>query len=249
MSEIIQQYNNSIDPVKLAGTLLKLQNELENTEKDIQLMYKKIISANSPIEQALQKYAETIKIFNFDTKVKVKYLIERMNIEDVVNLISEVENVDTEKMASIAHIIRASNENMKKMSQLISGLSILTGMNYQRVRNISTILADLDKEMESNIYASNRTSAQLKEFIYGQFNRMYEDKINHDNLSSKLDLLEKTMNSNTKGIINANDNLKRKAEELEKRTEYNSVELKRWKIVSYLSLAVAFISMLLSCFL
>ena len=49
--------------------------------------------------------------------------------------------------------------------------------------------------------------------------------------------------------INANDNLKRKAEELEKRTEYNSVELKRWKIVSYLSLAVAFISMLLSCFL
>ena len=248
MSEIVQ-YNESIDPVKLAGSLFKLQSELNDTEKDIQQMYREIMSSNNPIEQALQKYEQTLKIGKFDTKIKVKYLIERMNIEDVVKLVSDVEDVDTTKMASIAHIIKKSNENMKKVAQLISGLSILTGVNYQNVRNISTILVDLDRELESNIYASNKTSDQLKEFIYGQFNRMHKEKINHDNLSSKLDLLEEKMNANTKGITNANDNLKQKAEELEKRTENNFVELKKWKIVSFISLAVSFISILLSCFL
>ena len=248
MSEIVQ-YNESIDPVKLAGNLLKLQSELDDTEKDIQRMYKEIMSSNNPIEQALQKYEQTLKIGKFDTKIKVKYLIERMNIEDVVKLVSDVEDVDTTKMASIAHIIKKSNENMKKVAQLISGLSILTGMNYQNVKNVSTILVDLDRELESNIYASNKISTRLKEFIYGQFNRIQEEKINHDNLSSKLDLLEKKMNTNTKGIANANDNLKQKAEELEKRTENNFIELKRWKIVSFVSFIVSFISVLLSCFL
>ena len=248
MSEIIQ-YKESIDPVKLAGSLLKLQSELDDTEKDIQQMYREIMSSNNPIEQALQKYEQTLKIGKFDTKIKVKYLIERMNIEDVVKLVSDVEDVDTTKMASIAHIVKKSNENMKKVAQLISGLSILTGMNYQHVRNISTILADLDRELESNIYASNRTSVQLKEFIYGQFNRMHEEKINHDNLSSKLDLLEEKMNTNTKGITNANDNLKQKSEELEKRTENNFTELKKWRIVSFVSLIISFISALISCFL
>ena len=223
MSEIIK-YNNTIDPLKLSVDLMNLQSDLITTEKEIQEIYRKLKSFNPPLEHALSKYRETLKIGNFDTKIKIKYLIERMNIEDVITLISDVEDVDAEKMASIANIVTKSNENMKKIAQLISGISILTSMSYQKIGNAYNIMADLDKELGTNIYATNKSSIQLKEFIYGQFHRMNEEKKAHENLAAKLSLLEKTIASNTEKIINTNNELIQKINFIQK--EHKSLSSK-----------------------
>lgn len=178
-----------VDPISIAKNVLALQEDVEKTEANIQAMYKQL-STNKPLENALQKYKKTLKLGPLDTKVKIKYLYEPMNIEDVVNLIDEVETVDSNKMSLIAKIIEESNKNTQKAAQLIGGLSMLTGLNYQNVRDIAEITAKMDEELGRNSLSISETSRQLRDFIKLQFKRISDEKKYHDKLNIRLNNIE-----------------------------------------------------------
>lgn len=183
------KFDDCIDPISIANNVLELQEDVEKTEANIQNMYNQL-STNKPLENALQKYKKTFKIGSFDTKFKLKYLGEPMNIEDVVNLINDVETVDSYKMALIAKIIEESNKNTRKAAQLIGGLSMLTGLNYQNVRDIAKISAKMDEELGRNSLSISETSRQLRDFIKLQFKRISDEKEYHDKLNTRLDNIE-----------------------------------------------------------
>lgn len=195
--------DDCVDPISIAKNVLALQADVEKTEANIQSMYKQL-STNKPLENALQKYKKTLKLGPLDTKVKIKYFCEPMNIEDVVKLIDDVETVDSNKMSLIAQIIEESNKNTKKAAQLISGLSMLTGLNYQNVRDIAEIAARLDEELGKNSLSISETSRQLRDFIKLQFKRIGDEKEYHDKLSVRLANIETELDKQAHNYLNQN---------------------------------------------
>lgn len=238
------KFDDCIDPISIANNVLKLQEDVEKTEANIQNMYRQL-STNKPLENALQKYKRTLKIGSFDTKFKLRYLGEPMNIEDVVNLINDVETVDSYKMALIAKIIEESNKNTQKAAQLIGGLSMLTGLNYQNVRDIAKISAKMDEELGRNSLSISETSRQLRDFIKLQFKRISDEKEYHDKLNIRLNNLESELgrlnkNCSSQTTLN-NDN---KIENSNNTGRYSSNFMNLTIIFSLLSLAISFITMI-----
>ena len=232
-----------VDPITIAKNVLALQEDIEKTEANIQGMYKQL-SSNKPLDDALQKYKKTLKIFSFDTKIKQKYFAEPMNIEDVVNLINDVETVDSNKMSLIAKIIEESNKNTQKAAQLIGGLSMLTSLNYQNVRDIAEITAMMDEELGKNSLSISETSRQLRDFIKLQVKRISDEKEYHDKLNTRLNDVESELERRIQSCPNQktlnNDNIVDNSNNSSRRvSNYTYFIL----IFSFLSLIISVITM------
>lgn len=244
----IELYKVDVDPSKLIIDLIGLQSSLTQSEFEIQKLYDKLEKRKLPIEKALAKYDESYSLFGKDI-VKKKYIIERMTIEQVVNLISEVDDISRDERELITNILRKSNENMKKVAQLISGLSLLSNMSFHDISEVSKKIRAIDQDQENSFLLINKTSLQLKEFVYSQYNRISAEKERFDFLINRIETLE----SASKELLhNAFLSLKDKFEEeffismKHEREKYN-LELKKWKFFSILALVGGIISVLMMC--
>lgn len=242
----IELYKVNVDPSKLVTDLIGLQNSLSQSEIEIQKLYNKLGKRKLPIEKALAKYDESYSLFGKDI-IKKKYIIERMSIEQVVNLVSEVDDISRDERELLTNILRKSNENMKRVAQLISGLSLLSNMSFHDISEVSKKIRAIDQDQENAFLSINKTSLQLKEFVYNQYNRISEEKEKYDFLINRIEILE----SSTKDFLQntlSKDKLEEESSFMMKheKEKYNS-ELKELKLFSILALVGGIISVLTMC--
>lgn len=241
-------YNDKIDPSKLVIDLIDLQKKLTRSELDIQELYKKLNEKKDPIEKALAKYDESYRLFGINL-IKKKYIIERMTTEQVVNLISDVDKLSRKERGDIANILRKSNDNIKIISQLISGLSIISNMSFDSIRKASEKMKDIDEELDITLSSIDKNTSQLKQFVYNQYNRKSAEKEKYDLLISRIETLESAPEV---FLQNAFLSIKDKLNEdisllMKNEWEKYNLELRRWKFFSVLSLIGGFVSILMMC--
>lgn len=172
-----------------------------------------------------------------------------MTTEQVVNLISKVDELSREERETIVKILQKSNNNVKIISQLISGLSVLSNMSFEEIRKVSNKMQSMDDELDIALSSVDKNSSQFKQFVYSQYNKKFAEEEKYNLLINRIESLELIPKDfMNKTFLPMRDKLEEDFAILMKheREKYN-LELNRWKFFSIMALIGGFISVLTMC--
>ncbi|SHG16157.1 hypothetical protein SAMN05444483_105178 [Salegentibacter echinorum] len=211
---------------------------------------------------------------------RAKYLLDHINkaqnsINQVVNgekgrswgsldknallsLIIDVNRASSKSVSSISDLIKNNNENSKLLAEMISALTVLSGLSFEQISETTAELEEIASHLQKNTNGNKVQGIQIKRIIVSQIEKFKEEKERTEENKNNFNVIFQKLRENEQHLELQRDRmaenfhlqrneLTKKVEEIEIET-INTIKVQRNKMnflsvvsITNLIIVVAFI--------
>lgn len=181
--------SDNVSNSKISTNLVHAKDIIEN----IKLVDERYKTSNERTKSLLKHINEAQTSINQVVNKKKGHSWGSLDKDALLSLIIDVNRASSRSVSSISDLIKNNNENSKLLAEMISALTVLSGLSFKQISETTAELEDIANHLQQSTNGSNVQGIQIKRIIVSQIEKFKEEKERTEKNETNFDVIFKKL--------------------------------------------------------